>query len=98
MSTIQQYFGFHDRYQSALLAKRCVARQSMGIGFEASICRNSLADGNDCTPFGELGTELLIFLNPSPKSVEPLGYNFAGKARNIYGPFIHFDAGHDALL
>src|SRR5262245_56131437 len=62
------------------------------------LCRNSLADGDDRTPFGELGTEILIFLNASPKSVEPLGYNFTGKARNIYRPFIHFDAGHDALF
>src|SRR5215510_11914592 len=98
MGAIQQYFRFDDGYYSALLAKRCILRQSMGIGFKARICQNSIADANDRSPFGELGTELFIFLNASPKSVEPLGYNFTGKARNIYGPFIDFDAGHDALL
>src|SRR5262245_4601187 len=70
----------------------------MGIFFEARICRNSLADGDDRTPFSELGTELLIFFNACPKSVESLGYNFTGKARNIYRPFVDFDAGHDPLL
>ena len=57
-----------------------------------------VADGDDRAPFSELGAEFLILFNSCPKSVEPLGHNFTGEARNIYRAFVDFDTGHDTLL
>src|SRR4029077_2048484 len=98
MRAIEQDFRLHNWYYPTLLTKRCIARQSVSIGFEAGVSGNAVADGDYRAPFSELGTKLLILFYSSPKSVESLGHDFAGKARNIYGAFVDFNTGHDALL
>ena len=62
------------------------------------MCQRTVADADDRTPFSEIGTELLILFNSCPKSVEPLGHNFAREAGDIDRSLVDFDTGHDALF
>src|SRR5262249_26524149 len=53
MGAIEQDFRFDDGHYPALLAKRRVARQCVGVGFETGIGRYIFADSYHGTPFGK---------------------------------------------
>ncbi len=76
---IHQHFGFDDRYDLRLLAKRGVAGQRMGVGLHGAKGRQLVGDGDDAPPLGEAGAGVIIFRQAVSEAVEALGDGFTGK-------------------
>ena len=58
---VHQHFGLDDRHQAGLLAERGIESEDEGIGLEASLAGNAVADGDDGAPLGESGHPVFTY-------------------------------------
>ena len=70
----------------------------MRIRADADDARQSVRDMDDCPPLREAGAHAMVLGEAIPEPVEPLGYCFAGRARERLCADVDLDAGKDVLL
>jgi hypothetical protein len=98
VGAVHQDLGLDDRDESRLDAECGVARQRVGVGVEAVLRGNAVADGDDRPPLGEAGAQAAVLSEPIAQAVEALGDLLVGRARQLLGARVDFDAGNDALV
>ena len=97
MIAVHQDFRLHNRHQSGFLAQRREERQGLGICLNAGRGGQTVANGDHCAPFREARAESPIHRESLAEPVESLSGLFTGEAGQCDRPFVHLDAGHDAL-
>src|SRR6185437_14061397 len=98
VGAVHQHFRLHDGDDIVLLAERGVARERVGVGFDAERSRDGLGDVDHRAPLREPRSERAVFDEPLAQAVEPLGDGLAGEARQRLRAEVDFDARDDAVL
>ena len=70
----------------------------MGVGVDAGVARNAVADVDHRAPFGETRAQLVILRQPLGEFVEPFGDDLARAVRQRLGALVDLDAGQRAGL
>jgi hypothetical protein len=94
---VHQHLGLDDRDQPGRLGAGGEAAQRLGVGPDAAVAGDVLADGDDRPPLGEPGPELAVLGQPPVKAVKALGDLLAREAGQGGGAGVDLDAADDAL-
>ena len=70
---VHQHLGLDDRDEPALDAQRRVARERVGVGLDAGVARDPVADLDHGPPLREARAEAAVLADPLAQAVEPLG-------------------------
>ena len=62
------------------------------------MARDTVADGNDCAPFGKPGAHANVFSKAVAQSIQAFGHLFTGMSCQLLGARVHFDSRNDSRL
>jgi hypothetical protein len=81
--TVKQYFWLNNWHYVVLLADTGVTSKRVGVRADTLIGWDAITNSNDCTPLGKLTACRSVGSHALWQTVEPLGYLFAVKARQV---------------
>ena len=96
--TVDQYFGFDNRYDVMRLTQRGIAGQRVGIGGVTRLAGQAIRYGVDSTPLGKPRAQLCIFSQPRSQTVEPLSHFFSGVKGQILRAGVDLDTRDNTLF
>ena len=89
--TVHQHFGLDDGHQAGFLAERGIESQDQGVGLEASLAGDAVADGDHGSPLGKAGTQFHVLGEALAQPVQTLRDLFVRMCRHRLGSGIDLD-------
>jgi len=98
MIALHEYFRLYDRDETCFLAQCRIAGQSLSIGFDTALARNTVSNGDHRAPLCKAGAHLKVFFEPVAQSVQSFGDFLTGMSCQILCAGIDFDARNDSRV
>ena len=94
---VHQHLGLDDRDEPGLLRQRGEAGERLGVGVDAALGRDPVADGDDRPPLGEARAEVAVLGQAVAQAVQALGDLLAVEPGQRLGALVDLDPRDDPL-